>query len=115
MPPGEPDVLVALLRRIERRLDAIERRLDGRPALARGDVERLQRLLPAVAAALGSEPFLASELSEHAGPRIASAGMSPRQIGRLLRRSMGTVVGGLMVERLAVEAGACVWRVVATS
>lgn len=108
--------ILAALARIEARLDRLEHGIvAGRPRLSRADLDVLRRLLPAIAAAIGSEPFLASELEEHAGPRIASAGLSARQIGRLLKRATGIAVDGFQVERLAVEAGAVVWRVVATS
>jgi hypothetical protein len=78
--------------------------------LARADRERLARILPAIAAELGSEPFLISEL---AGPgvAVACAGLSPRRLGRLLLRGAGLAIDGHMVERVGDEGGCALWSV----
>ena len=85
------------------------------PTLSREDRGRLSRLLPAVGATLGSELFTSSDLVEHesAALRVVCVDLTAKQLGRLLRRAAGTPIGGYLVERQGVEAGAVLWRVVA--
>jgi hypothetical protein len=87
---------------------------DRRPALSREDRARLARLLPVIGATLGPDLFLTAELFERdsAALRLVLAGLTVKQLGRLLRRAVDTPIDGYLVVREAVEAGAVVWRVV---
>ena len=112
-----PDPVEALLRELVEQVRGLRADLaERRPAtsLSRVDRERLARLLPAIGGTLGSEPFNSSEICEHdaAALRLGRAGLTAKQLGRLLRRAVGTPVGGYLVERLGEEAGAVLWRVV---
>lgn len=84
-------------------------------SLARADVARLKRVLPAVAGQLGSEWFGSCDAFDHPSPalQIVLKGLSPRAFGRLLRRATGVAVDGYMVERGDKLAGAVQWRIVA--
>ncbi len=95
-----------------RALRADVARLRGAPRLSRMDVARLSRLLPVIGAVHGSELFTSAEVIEADAPglRLVTAGLTPRRLGRLLRRAAGVPVAGYAVERVAVEAGACLWR-----
>jgi hypothetical protein len=106
---GRPCVaLAAVLDRLARlEAGAVTRRL------SRADRERLERLLPVIAAAVASDGFLVSELLrlESPGLRLVVGASSARSLGRLLRRAEGVPVGGYVVERLGQEGGAVLWRV----
>lgn len=82
--------------------------------LSRDDRALLARLSPAIAGALGSTEFLTRDLFGHdsAALRIVLRGLNPRQVGRLLKRAEGKPVDGYVVERVGVELGAILWRVV---
>jgi hypothetical protein len=110
---GQVLELVAAVLRVEAKLDRLLAQRRPASTLSREDYTRLARLLPALGGAIGSEPFIASEVIEHDSPavRVGCRGMNARQLGRLLRRATGQPVAGLVVERLATEAGAVVWRV----
>lgn len=90
-------------------------RQQRRPSsLSRADRAVLARLLPAISrGAFGSELFLTADVfaSDNAALRVARRGLNARQLGRLLRRAVGTPIDGLVVERVASEAGAVVWRI----
>jgi hypothetical protein len=98
----------------ERAASAVPGEYRTQSTLSREDRARLARLLPAIAGALGSEPFLARDLFEHAAPavRLVRRGLTPRRIGRLFRRAAGEAVAGYLVEAVDVELGAVLWRVV---
>jgi hypothetical protein len=83
-------------------------------SLSRADRGRLATLLPAIGGVFGSEEFHSADICEHdaAALRLVCAGLTARQLGRLLRRAAGTPIGGYLVERHGVEAGAVRWRVV---
>src|SRR5687768_1414243 len=106
------DEQTALLRAILAELQGWRER-ERRPAtVSRGDREVLQRLLPAIAGSVGSELFVTAELFEGDSPalRVALRDLNPKQVGRLLRRAVGTPIAGLVVERVSSEAGAVVWQ-----
>jgi hypothetical protein len=81
------------------------------PSLSRVDHARLARLLPAVAGALGSELFTVAELTAPAVQLVVD-GLTPRQVGRLLRRAVGVSIDGLVVERVGHENHSTLWRIV---
>ena len=86
-----------------------------RSTLSREDRALLTRLLPAIGGAVGSELFNSAEICgeyDAAALRLVCAGLSARQVGRLLRRAAGTPIAGYLVERVGLEAGAVLWRVV---
>jgi hypothetical protein len=76
----------------------VERLQTRRPALSRADRDLLAKLLPAVGGAFGSV-------------RVVVRGLSVKQIGQLLARSVGTPINGLVIERAGSELSACLWRV----
>ena len=106
------DVL-AELAALRARVDAVERRLSP-CTLRREDRAALERILPAIAGALGSEYFLASEAVASANPALVLvlAGMNARRLGRLLRRADGVEVCGYIACASGTEAGAVLWSVV---
>ena len=89
--------------------------------LRRADRARLARLLPAIAGALGSEPFTVAELFEHAAVRLVLDGSSENrsepgrraQVGRLLERAIGLPVDGYVVARVGTELHRRLWTVTA--
>ena len=105
--------LVTEVRGLRADLRRQERRQALPVSLSRADRALLGYLLPAAAGTLGSELFCTSELfdSTHAALRVARRGLNARQVGRLLRRAVGIPIDGLVVERVASEAGAVVWRI----
>ena len=124
--PARPGVAPAsstetlLLQMLDRlaRIETLIEQWQARPStLSRDDHERLARVLPAVAGALGSELFTARELVEHAAAavRIVVTGLTARQLGRLLKRAEGANGGGYTVQRQGSEVGSILWRVLATT
>jgi hypothetical protein len=107
------DELRGLLTALAIRVEAIEHRLNTSP-LRRADREALSRILPAVAGAVGSELFLASEAvaSENPALVLVLGGLNARRLGRLLRRGDGVDVDGYMVRANGTEGGAMLWSVV---
>lgn len=109
--------MLALLQQIADKLDAIYAALTTPKAapLRRVDRDRLARLLPAIAGALGSEVFTVNELLEHRPVRLVLDGLDARSVGRLLHRATGVPVDGYLVERVGAELHRALWRVVQTS
>ena len=70
-----------------------------------------------IGASLGSELFLTRDVLEHDDPalRLVLRDLSARQLGRLLQRADGGVVGGYLVRREGLEACAVLWRVLAVT
>ena len=94
------------------RMDAVEHRLSS-STLRREDRAALERILPAIAGALGSDCFLASEAVASADPALVLvfAGMNGRRLGRLLRRADGVEVCGYVARASGMEGGAVLWSV----
>lgn len=107
------DVL-AELAALRARMDAVEHRL-FHSTLRREDRATLERILPALAGALGSECFLAAEAVASDNPALVLvlAGMNARRLGRLLRRADGVEVCGYVARASGTEAGAVLWSVLA--
>jgi hypothetical protein len=89
--------------------------VEARAALSRSDCARLTTLLPMIAGALGSSPFLVRELYVHESPdlRLGLIGIGAKALGRMLRRASGVSLAGHVVERVDREAGSTLWRVLA--
>src|SRR4030095_16756251 len=87
------------------------------PSLTRPDRTLLARLLPAMAGALGSEPFASRDLVSDSSPglRLVLRDLSVKQIGRLLSRAESIPIDGWRVERYGIEINVVLWRVVAVS
>jgi glutathione S-transferase len=83
-------------------------------SLSRADRDRLARLLPAVAGAFGSEPYVVNELPDAVAVRVVldELGLTAKQLGRLFHRGVGLPIGRLVVERAGVELHRTLWRVV---
>jgi hypothetical protein len=96
-----------LLTALAVRVEAIEHRLNTSP-LRWEDRAALERILPALAGALGSELFLTSEAvtSENPALVLVLGGMNARRLGRLLRRGDGVPVAGHVVRASGMQAGA---------
>lgn len=107
------DVVLAALSRIDRRLARIERHLRARRCTP-ADLELLQRLLPAWAGRLGSQPVLVAELRTRRDLAGVLGSLSARSLGCLLSRAAAdrVTVQGYRVQRVTREHGAAVWRVV---
>ena len=106
------DASAARLTLLEARVAAIEHRLSS-STLRREDCAVLERILPALAGALGSEYFLAREAVASANPALVLvlANLNARRLGKLLRRGNGVLVGGYVVHAQGMEAGAVLWEV----
>jgi hypothetical protein len=94
---------------------ALENRNRSVTVLTRADRDVLTRLLPAIAGAIGSEPFTSRDLPGAAsGLRVVLRGLSVKKIGRLLSRAEGTPIEGWLVERCGTEINVTLWRVLAS-
>jgi hypothetical protein len=94
---------------------ALERQRRPVATLSRDDRAVLSRLVPAIAGALGSEPFTSRDLPDASpGLRLVLRGLSPKQIGRLLSRAAGVPIDGWLVERCGTEINVTLWRVLAS-
>lgn len=84
---------------------------------SRADHQRLARLLPAIAGVHGSDRFAARDLFDDTSPalRLVTRGLTPRETGKLLRRSLGHVIDGYLVEKAGEELGIVLWRVMGTT
>jgi len=71
----------------------------------------LEKPLPAIAGAFGSEPFAVVDLLTAAGVRVVVRDLTVKQIGQLLGRAVGTPINGLVIERAGHELSVCLWRV----
>jgi hypothetical protein len=113
-----PDPVVDLLRALvagqQRIIALLETRHRPATGLSRADRALLGRLLPVLGGVFGSELFNSADLCEHqaAALTLVLHGLNAKQVGRLLRRAVGTPIGGYLVERVGVEAGAVLWHVV---
>lgn len=109
--------VLAKLDKIQAALDRIEADRASRPTLSRADMALLQKLLPAIAAVVGSELFFAGEVARSNAPgvQLARGALTAKQVGRLLRRATGCPIAGFTVERVGEEGNAVLWRIVATS
>jgi hypothetical protein len=100
--------------RLEARVAVLETQLQHPPVRHR-DQQRLSRLLPAIAGALGSAPFTSRELFEDdprlAGVQIVLGDLTPRRVGKLFRRAAGQIIDGALVEVVGTELHVNVWRV----
>ena len=93
-------------------MDAVEHRLS--PCTLPGGSCGARAHPAAIAGALGSEYFLASEAIASANPALilVLAGMNARRLGKLLRRGDGVPVAGYAVHAgEGTEAGAVLWEV----
>jgi hypothetical protein len=112
---GEIAALRALVVALGEHHAALEGRIRAleRTRLSRPDRERLAVLLPAIAGRFGSAPFLASDVtsSTDAGLQVGCRGISTKSLGRLFSRADAWPVDGYLVESVADEAGAWLWRV----
>jgi hypothetical protein len=94
----------------------LERQHQRRPStMTRTDRTRLAAMLPAIAGALGSEPFASRDLvADDAAPalRVVCRTLSIRQIGKLLARAEGMPIDEWLVERCGVEINVTLWRIV---
>jgi hypothetical protein len=106
------DVL-SVLRRICRVLE--QQRRPSR--MTRDDRARLAAMLPVIGGVFGPELFTAREVLKHDSPdlRLVRGPLNAKQIGRLLQRAEGEIVGGLTVQRDGSETGVILWRVLAAS
>jgi hypothetical protein len=118
---GPPDPLVEVLKELAGLVRGLRQDLAVArnpqvlaPTVSRDDRARLETLLPAMGGVFGSELVNSAEIceSDAAALRLVCAGLSARALGRLLRRAAGTPIAGYMVERVGLEAGAVLWRVV---
>jgi hypothetical protein len=121
MPIDDPIVLpaeTAWERAVLAELRAIRAALEQRQVslMTRIDRAKLAAMLPAIAGALGSEPFASRDLvADDAAPalRLVFNGLTVKSISKLLARAEGVPIGGFMVERSGVEINVTLWRVVA--
>lgn len=105
------EVLIAEVRGL--RADLVRDHCPPR-GLSRADRERLSRVLPAIAGAVGGEPFTVAEALEQPAVRVVAAGLAPAALGRLLQRARGLPLYGYVVESDATELHRRVWRLEAT-
>jgi hypothetical protein len=96
---------------------AVERLARTDRVLSRADLALLDRLLPAVTGAIGSDWFLSRDLLQHhnAGLRLVLAGVNAKRLGNLLRRADGISIGAYQVERGPRELNSTLWRVLVSA
>jgi hypothetical protein len=102
--------VIALLTRIAEEIERLRKAAERHTAPARPDARHVALFL-AINAATKARPFSSNELIDHAGfdPALRGAlldaldALSPRKLGRLLRRFEGEDVGGLCIERTAID------------
>lgn len=115
---SDEDPVLELLRELVAEVRGLRADLaQRRPAVVtRTDRVRLAQLLPAIAATLGSQLFTTHELFASPAPALALVleGLTPGQVGKLLRRAIGRPIEQLVVERVGDESRRALWRVVAT-
>jgi hypothetical protein len=107
---------VAELAALRARIDAVEHRLSP-STLRREDRAALERILPAIAGALGSDLFLAIEAVTSDNPALVLVlgAMDARRLGKLLRRGADLPIDGYIVHAQGMEAGAVLWEVLRLS
>ena len=113
----DPDAIETLLRAVLDELAALraDLRTRGQPApLTPEDHAILRKLLPVIGGLYGSAEFYSAEICEHDAPalRLVAAGLTPRRLGRLLRRAADTPIGGYMVQRGPRRRAPLLWHVV---
>jgi hypothetical protein len=98
------------------RIDAVEHRLSP-STLRREDRAALERILPAIAGALGSDLFLAIEAVTSDNPALVLVlgAMDARRLGKLLLRGADLPIDGYIVHAKGMEAGAVLWEVLRLS
>jgi hypothetical protein len=113
---GAPCACGAALAELRARMDAVEHRLSS-STLRREDRAALERILPAIAGALGSEYFLASEAVTSDNPALVLVlgAMDARRLGNLRRRGADLPIDGYIVHAQGMEAGAVLWQVLRLS
>jgi hypothetical protein len=94
---------------LRQRVQALEQH---RSPLSRTDGATLPRLLPAIVGAIGSTAFVVDELLPLPAVHMVLPEWTAGRLGKLLKRATGTVIDGLLVERMSTENHAVVWRVV---
>jgi hypothetical protein len=102
--------LAAEVADLRARVEVLEAGRRPTDRLSRADRERLAAILPTIAAELGSEPFVISEL---AGPGVAlaCANLSRRSVGKLFHRGEGVNIAGFVIDRIGNEHGCVLWQV----
>jgi hypothetical protein len=106
------DTLIAEIRGLR---EVLAQARSPRPAtLSRADRDRLARLLPAIAGAIGSDnEQTAAELLEIPAVRLV-VDLDAAALGRLLRRATGIPIAGYVVTRGTTELQRVLWTVRAT-
>jgi hypothetical protein len=108
--------VVAELAALRALIDAVEHRLSP-STQRREDRAALERILPAIAGALGSDLFLAIEAVTSDNPALVLVlgAMDARRLGKLLRRGADLPIDGYIVHAQGMEAGAVLWEVLRLS
>ncbi len=108
------DVLEEVLLELRSLRQLLERQQQRPSLLGRDDRAALDRILPAIAGAIGSAWFACRDLEEEdsAALRLVLTGLSTKRVGRLFRRGLGHPVGGYLIERHGRELNVWLWRVV---
>jgi hypothetical protein len=96
-------------------LATLERQQRPSSIPTRADRAVLEKILPAIAGAYGSDNFSSRDLVEDASPavRLVVRGLSAKRVGKLFSRADGIPINGLMVQRQGEEFHVTAWRVVA--
>jgi len=111
-----PDVdVLARLAAVEARIAVLEQAEAARrrPTLARGDRDHLRRIVPALAGAYGSDPWLGAEAVHHPMLAVLIGGWTAARLGKLLARFVkaGGAIDGYLVEAIGREGNAVLWHV----
>lgn len=82
-------------------------------SLTEEEVADLKRILPAIAAAKGSDGFTSGQAVklEAPGVQLVLHGFSPARLGRLFARARGQDFAGYTIERIGIEHQAAIWRI----
>ena len=115
---SDDDAVLELLHELVAEVRGLRADLAQRPSssLTRADRARLAQLLPVIADVLGSAIFTVHELFASSAPALPLVleGLTPGQVGKLLRRAVGVPIDELVVERVGDESRRALWRVAAT-
>jgi hypothetical protein len=112
--------IIAEQRETNRLLCALLDRGTSRPALRRGDMQALRRLLPVLGDQFAGVRFSCWEVTDAAEAdagiagknlKLALRGLDARALGRLFERAVNRNVNGLTIERDGRDGNGVLWRV----
>lgn len=99
-------LILERLESLHAKLDVILERL---PVVDRTDIDLAERLFPALAGAIGSEKFTASEALEYPAVKVVVGRMNAVTLGQFLGRIERRTIGGFRIYRHSVGKKTTLW------